>query len=120
MKKTVNGALFVHLGKDTTVEFDTNNNENLLTLRLKPNKLGEFIGNGVITEQNIFDREYIGIISRTNGKTYVRIDRDQTLKYEANKRPFNNQGFLFFIDQEKTARKDQIFNLFTKGKKKRG
>lgn len=110
-RKERNQPLLIHFGKDTKATFDDDGN--LVTIRVKPNKYGEFIGNRVVTKENIFDREYIGIISKMNAKTYVKIDRNKTYKHEENHQPFNNDGFLFFIDQSETAKKEKIYNFFS-------
>ncbi|MEY8307450.1 hypothetical protein AAK913_12610 [Enterococcus faecium] len=107
--------LLIHFGKDTKATFTEEGK--LLQIRLKVNKYGELVGNEVVTQESIFEREYIGVISRLNAKTYVKIDQEKTKNYEENQAPYKNDGFVFFIDQENTARKNEIYNLYSKKRK---
>lgn len=118
-------VLFLTIGKEVKLNFDEA--DNLASIRLSINKVAEIVGNGLVNEESIFDVSIIGLITKSNYKTYIRIiggkqvingnanyekvpiNRKRTAEKIGNKDVYQQGYFEFYVEEnEKIPRRKLI------------
>lgn len=108
--------LYLTIGKEVKVNFDEENY--LASIRLSINKIAELFGNKVVNEESIFYVSTIGLVTKSNYKTYisvvggkqvisgnanyekVTVDQERTSKKTGNTKVFEQGYFEFFVSEE--------------------
>ncbi|MCL8369492.1 hypothetical protein M8267_14030 [Enterococcus faecalis] len=119
-------------GKDVRLYFNQTKTK-LEKVRLSLNKVAEILSNGFIDEQSFLQIESIGLITRSNFKTMIRIEgiqqgkieqevvnvtvdtkETQKLHDEKNKPLLGQPYFEFIIDAEEQISHEALYNLSKK------
>lgn len=116
--------LYLTIGKEVKVNFDEENY--LASIRLSINKVAELFGNKVVNEETIFYVSTIGLVTKSNYKTYisvrdskqviglksdyekVKVDQERTSKKTGNKKVFEQGYFEFFVSEEEKIPKNKL------------
>ena len=117
--------IYLTIGKEVKLKFDEQ--ENLSSIRLSVNKVAELVGNELLTEESIFHVSLVGLITKSNYKTYIRvvggkqvisgdakyekvpINQKKTRDKKGNKNIYQQGFFEFFVsDKEKVPKKKLI------------
>lgn len=118
--------LYLTIGREVKLIFDLQ--DNLSSIRLSINKVAELFGNQLLTEESIFDVTMVGLITKSNYKTYISIvggkqvlsgdtkyekvpiNQKKTRDKQENKNVYRQGFFEFFVsDEEKLPKKQLIF-----------
>ncbi|MBO1139861.1 hypothetical protein FQS87_08125 [Enterococcus avium] len=70
-KQNEGNVLFLTIGKEVKLNFDEA--DHLASIRLSINKIAEIVGNGLVNEESIFDVSIVGLITKSNYKTYIQV-----------------------------------------------
>lgn len=117
--------LYLTIGKEVKLKFDEQ--ENLSSIRLSVNKIAELFGNQLLTEESIFEVSLVGLITKSNFKTYIRviggkqvisgdakyekvpINQKKTRDKKGNKSVYQQGFFEFFVaDEDKVSKRKLI------------
>ncbi|GMC02544.1 hypothetical protein K5E_22090 [Enterococcus thailandicus] len=116
--------LYLTIGKEVKLKFDEQ--ENLSSIRLSVNKVAELFGNELLTEESIFEVSLIGLITKSNFKTYIRIvggkqiisgdtkyekvsiNQKKTRDKKGNKNVYQQGFFEFFVSNEEKVSKKKL------------
>lgn len=130
MKEQEN-VLFLTIGKEVKLNFDEN--DYLSSIRISVNKVAELFGNRLVNESSIYDVEIIGLITKSNYKTYIRVvdgrqfvrgnakykevpvDQKRTHEKKGNRTVYSQGYFEFFVKKSEKIEKNELilpYNLF--------
>lgn len=118
--------LYLTIGREVKLIFDQQ--QNLSSIRLSTNKVAELFSNQLLTEESIFDVTMVGLITKSNYKTYISIiggkqvvsgdaeyekvpiNQRKTQSKQGNKNVYRQGFFEFFVsDKEKLSRNELVF-----------
>lgn len=127
--------LYLTIGKEVKIQFD--NEDNLEKIELSNNKIGELFSNGLIDQTSIFDITVIGLITKSNFKTYIRVrdnrpaihskndyeyvsvDQKQTREHKGNNNPMEAGKFIFYVEKGGKYPKNGLVSLYNPKKRYR-
>lgn len=116
--------LFLTIGKEVKLNFDQQ--DNLYSIRLSINKVAELVSNKLLTEESIFNVSMIGLITKSNFKTYIRviggkqsisgdmkyekvsIDQEKTRGKKRNRKIYQQGFFEFFVSNDEIVPKRKL------------
>lgn len=116
--------LYLTIGKEVKLNFDPQ--DNLYSIRLSINKIAELFSNKLLTEESIFEVSVIGLITKSNFKTYisvvggkqvingdtkykkVSISQEKTHDKKGNKNVYQQGFFEFFVSDEEKVPKNKL------------
>lgn len=126
-------VLYLTVGKEVKMEFD--HDDCLEKIRLSTNKVGELFRNNIVDKESIFDVSTIGLITKNNFVSYVRlrdgvskvlgdsaekyviIDQKKTSALKGNKTVSMQGYFIFFVSKEERIKKASFSQTFNHQKR---